>query len=123
MLDACLSSEIATYLQPRNEALVALQYDTGIRRAEAAALDVKHLALDSGTLYLLSEIQKGAGPGSAMFELSKWGADSTRALKRYLRDRWKGTPAQFPSRSSDRMTPRSIGRAVKRVATVAGVKP
>lgn len=122
MRDACLSAEVPTFLQDRNEALVALLYDTGLRRAEAAALDVDHLNLDEGTLYLPADIQKGdADP--VTIGLGKWGAGSSRVLKRYLRDRWKDTNALFPSRSSDRITPRSIARAVKRVAVLADVHP
>lgn len=120
--DAALSSEIPTYLQDRNEALVALLYDSGIRRAEAAALDTDHFDLDDRELRLPSHLQKGNAP-EATLELGKWGADSTRVLRRYLRDRWKDTEALFPSRQSDRMSARSVSRVVTRLAEIAGVEP
>lgn len=122
MRDACLSAEVPTYLQDRNEALIAFLYDTGVRRGEAAAVDVDYLNLDAGTVRLPSSIQKGDVP-EATIELGKWGADSTRILRRYLRDRWKDTEALFPSRQSDRMTGRTIARTVKRIAEIADVEP
>lgn len=122
MRDACLSGEVATYLQDRNEAIIALLYDTGLRRAEAAAVDVDWLNLNEGSLRLPAAAQKGNAP-EVTLELGKWGADSSRLLRRYLRDRWKDSPALFPSRESDRMTGRSIARAVRRAAELAGVEP
>lgn len=122
MRDACLSEEIPTFLQDRNEALIAFLYDTGVRRGEAAALNTEHLNLDERTVYLSADIQKGS-PGPATINLGEWGADSTRVLKRYLRDRWKDTEALFPSRSSDRITGRSIARVVKQAAVLADVSP
>jgi integrase len=73
-------------------------------------------------VYLPSEIQKG-DPMPATLELGKWGVDSTRALRRYLNRRWKETEAVFPSRSSPRLTPRSLRRRVKRLAEIADVHP
>jgi len=120
--DACLTADVPTYLQGRNEALVALLYDTGLRRSEAAALDVDFLDLDDGTVRLPSRIQKGEPP-AATLELGKWGADSSRVLRRYLNRRWKDTEALFPSRQSDRMSPASVTRTVTRLAKIAGVEP
>lgn len=121
MKDACLTSAFPTYLQERNLSIVTLLEDTGLRAGECVALDVDHLGLDgeSGTIYLPSEIQKGSPP-PATLEL----ADETRRqLRRYIRDRWKDSPALFPSRSSDRMTTRSLRRLVKRIATEADISP
>jgi integrase/recombinase XerC len=122
MRDACLTADVPTYLQDRNEAIVALLYDTGIRREEAALLDVDFLDLDRRELRLPSHIQKG-DPPAATIELGKWGADSTRVLRRYLDRRWKDTGALLPSRQSDRMNPRSVARVVTRMAELADVRP
>lgn len=124
MLDACYSAEVPNYLQDRNHAIISLLYDTGLRRGEAAALDVEQVRLDEDTpnVYLPSSIQKG-NPPPATLDLGKWGADSTTSLRRYLNRRWKDTDALFPSRSSDRMAPRSINRVVKRAAALAAVEP
>lgn len=120
--DECLTDTCPTYLQDRDEAIVAVLYDLGLRVAELCALDVGHVDLDAGTVYLPSEIQKG-GPMPATLELGKWGADSTRALRRYLNRRWKDTEALFPSRSSDRITTRSVQRLLEKLATAADVEP
>ena len=117
--DVCLTESVPTYLQDRNEAIVALMYDTGLRVAELVALDVEYLDLEAGTVFLPSEIQKG-NPAPATLGLE---ASTVRLLRRYLRDRWKDTPALFPSRSSDRITARSIRRLVEKLATEADVRP
>ena len=117
--DVCLSDAVPTYLQDRNEALVALAYDTGLRVGELVALDVDHVDLDAGTVYLPSRIQKGSPP-PATLELE---ASTVRLLRRYLRDRWKDTDALFPSRSSDRLTSRAVRNLVEKLTTEADVRP
>jgi len=117
--DVCLTDAVPTYLQDRNEAIVALFYDAGLRAGEVCALDVDHLDLDAGTVYLPSRIQKGSPP-PATLELA---TDTVRLLRRYLRDRWKDTDALFPTRSSDRLTTRSLQRLVEKLATEADVRP
>jgi len=117
--DVCLTDAVPTYLQDRNEAIIALLYDAGLRAGEVCALDVDHLDLDAGTVYLPSRIQKGSPP-PATLELA---TDTVRLLRRYLRDRWKDTDALFPTRSSDRLTTRSLQRLVEKLATEADVRP
>ena len=117
--DACLTDAVPTYLQDRNEVLVALLYDAGLRAAEACGLDVDHLDLDAGTIYLPSGIQKGDPPPATLALY----AGTVRLLRRYLRDRWKDTPALFPSRSSDRLSTRSLQRAIGTLATAAAIEP
>ena len=55
--DACLSESFAPYLQDRNETLIVLLADTGLRVSELVALDWEYLDLDAepGELYLPSE--------------------------------------------------------------------
>jgi integrase len=117
--DICLSDAVPTYLQDRNEAIIALLYDAGLRAGELCALDIDHLDLDSRTVYLPSAIQKGSPP-PATLELER---ETTRILRRYLRDRWKDTEALFPTRSSDRLTTRSLQRLVETLATGADIEP
>ena len=117
--DVCLTDAVPTYLQDRNEAIVALLYDAGLRAGELCALDVDHLDLDAGTVYLPSRIQKGSPP-PATLELA---TDTVRLLRRYLRDRWKDTDALFPTRSSDRPTTRSLQRLVEKLATETSDRP
>jgi len=127
MRSAAYSDDVETALQDRDDALIALLYDTGLRRSEAAALDVGNLDLDRGELYLPGHIQKqrptDVPRGSATLELGRFGADSTTALRRYLSRRPRDVDALFPSRSSDRMAGKSINRRVKRLAALSGVRP
>jgi integrase len=117
--DVCLTDVVPTYLQDRDEALVALLYDAGLRAGEVCALNVDHVDLEAGTVYLPSRIQKGSPP-PATLELDR---GTVRVLRRYLRDRWKDTEALFPTRSSDRLTPRSLQRLIEKLATKAGARP
>jgi integrase len=124
MRDACLTGRFPTYLQDRNEAVVALLYDAGLRAGELCALDADYLDLDAGTVFLPSAIQKdypnGQSPPPATLEID---GETSRLLRRYLRDRWKDPEALFPSRSSSRLTTRSLQRLVEAVAVAGDVEP
>lgn len=117
--DECLTDTCPTYLQDRNEAIVTLAYDAGLRAGELVALDVDHVDLEAETLFLSTSIQKGSPP-PAILELDR---DTARTLRRYLCDRWKDTEALFPTRSSTRMTTRSLRRLVEKLAIAADVRP
>jgi integrase len=117
--DECLTDTCPTYLQDRDEAIITLAYDAGFRAGELCGLNTDHVDLDAGTVYLPTAIQKGSPP-PATLELER---DTVRTLRRYLRDRWKDTPALFPTRSSDRMTTRSLRRLVEKLAVAADVEP
>jgi integrase/recombinase XerC/integrase/recombinase XerD len=120
---ACYSTG-ADYLQQRNEAIIALMYDTGLRVGELVAVKVDMLREGNTALYLPTEIQKDYPndnePAPATLELS---ADVSRFLSSYLNSRWKDSPALFPSRSSDRITTQGIRNAISKVAEEAGVEP
>ena len=120
---ACYSTG-ADYLQQRNEAIIALMYDTGLRVGELVAVDVDMLREGNSALYVPTEIQKDYPndnePAPATLELA---SDVTRLLSSYLNSRWKDSPALFPSRSSDRITTQGIRNAISKVAEEAGVEP
>lgn len=111
----------ATYLQERNETIICLLADTGLRVSELAQLDWELLNLETepAELYLPSEIQKGE-PGASYLDLAR---DTARQLRRYQRDIWKDSPAVFPSRQSERITARSVRNVVKSAAIEAEVRP
>jgi len=114
----------ADYLQQRNEAIVALMYDTGLRVGELVAVDVDMLREGNSVLYVPTEIQKDYPndnePAPATLELA---SDVTRLLSSYLNSRWKDSPALFPSRSSDRITTQGVRNAISKVAQEANVEP
>jgi integrase/recombinase XerC/integrase/recombinase XerD len=112
------------YLQQRDDSIIALMYDAGLRVAELVALDVDHLRDENSDLYLPTHIQKDyptdASPPPATIALAP---DTTRTLSAYLASRWKDTPALFPSRSSDRISEQGVRDMLKTVAEEAGVRP
>lgn len=112
------------YLQQRDDAIVAMLYDVGLRVGELVALEVDDLRDDRTSLYLPTSKQKGyptdSDPPPATLSLA---SDTTRTLSAYLASRWKDTTALFPSRSSDRITPSSVRRMLKAAAAEADVRP
>ncbi|MFW5905296.1 MAG: tyrosine-type recombinase/integrase [archaeon] len=114
-----------TYLTSRNDALVALLYDTGLRVGEAVALDVDdHVHLDEGFIGLPASLQKDYpndhSPTYAEISLAE---ETTRTLRMYLGNRWKDVDALFPSRQSDRMTTESVRNVVRRAALEGEIRP
>ena len=120
---ACYSTG-ADYLQQRNEAIIGLMYDTGLRVGELVAVDVDMLREANSVLYVPTEIQKDYPndnePAPATLELA---SDVTRLLSSYLNSRWKESPALFPSRSSDRITTQGVRNAISKVTKEADVEP
>ena len=123
MRSACYSTG-ADYLQQRNEAIIGLMYDTGLRVGELVAVEVDMLREGNTALYVPTEIQKDYPndnePAPATLELA---SDVTRLLSSYLNSRWKDSSALFPSRSSDRITTQGVRNAISKVAEEASVEP
>jgi len=114
----------ADYLQQRNEAIIALMYDTGLRVGELVAVDVDMLREENSALYVPTEIQKDYPndnePAPATLELA---SDVSRLLSSYLNNRWKDSEALFPSRSADRITTQGVRDAISKVAAAADIEP
>lgn len=108
----------------RNDVILQLLYDTGLRVSELVALDVDMVETEEGVLMLLPEIQKGypndSNPSYTEIELAD---ETVRSIQLYLDTRWKESPALFPSRQRDRMTDESVRNVVTRAAEEAGVRP
>lgn len=118
-------AESADYLASRNDALLAVLADTGLRVGEAVALDTEMLDLSEGIIMLPPEIQKDyptedTSPSYVEIELS---SDTVRTLTQYLNTRWKDSPALFPSRQSERMTKQSVRNVVSQAAEAAEIRP
>lgn len=112
----------------RDDAIVTMLYDTGLRRGELAAVDVEMLDLEHLELRIPAKIQKDYpnenSPSPATFELDQSGNLHTiRTLRAYLNSRDDNSPAFFPSQKDVRMTPKGINDVVKRLADRADIRP
>lgn len=123
MRTACYD-RFASYLQARNDALISLTYDTGLRVSELAALDTTMLRDGATMLYVPPGIQKdypnSNTPSAVTISLK---SDTTRAVRSFLADRWKETDSLFPSRKADRITPQGVRYVVGDAAQAADVDP
>lgn len=119
--------ESQPFLKNRNETLLWLLYDTGLRVGEAVSLDVEMLLMDDADPYisLPAEIQKDyptdrtPKPVRLEFHLD----ETLTSLDRYLSNRWKETQAVFPSKRANRMTTQAVREVVNRAAVAADVRP
>ncbi|MCQ4334884.1 tyrosine-type recombinase/integrase [Natronomonas sp. F2-12] len=122
--NACYDNEFASYLQQRNDAIIALLYDAGLRVGELVQVDVEMLREGRAELYLPAHIQKDYpndnSPTAVTIEL---GSDTSRTLNSYLASRWKDTEALFPSRKADRITEQGVRYMLHGVAEAADVQP
>lgn len=114
----------ANYLATRNDALIALIADTGLRVGEVVALNVSMVDFEDDVLMLPADIQKDYpndnSPDYTEIELA---GETVRTLRTYLSNRWKDSDALFPSRQSDRMTTESVRNVVRDAATDAEIEP
>lgn len=113
---------------PRDDAIVTLLYDTGLRRGELMQVNREMLDLDEGQLRISANIQKDYPnentPDPATFALDRSGhLRTTRTLRAYLAALDNNYTALFPSQKSDRMTGKALNDVVKRLAERAEVRP
>ncbi|WP_135823215.1 tyrosine-type recombinase/integrase [Halostella litorea] len=128
---AAQSDEFLPYLRDRNEAIVAMLYDTGLRVGELVQIDVDFLHLDDDPAYLAipAHIQKDyptdRSPSYEEMNLAVDDStyDTVSRLRSYLNNRWRYSEALFPSRQADRMTTESVRRVVRSLAVEADVRP
>lgn len=112
------------YLSGRNDALIALLYDAGLRVGEAVSTDTDMLDLDDCVLMLPAEVQKGyPNENSPQYTEIGLASETIRTLRQYLNTRWRDSPALFPSRQADRMTTQSVRNVVSNAATDAEIRP
>lgn len=120
---ACYSTG-AEYLQQRNEAIVTMMYDTGLRVGELVQIDVELLRNNNSELYLPTKLQKDyPNQNSPPPVTLKLDGDTTRLLSAYLTNRWKDTPALFPSRSSERISEQGVRNMLHKIAEEARIQP
>ena len=123
-LRATVYDERPTFLQGRDDALIALIYDAGLRVGEAVALNSENLDFADDVLRLPAEVQKDyptdKSPDDATIRLS---SQTTRTLRSYLNNRWIDPRALFPSRQSPRITERAVRELIPQLAGAADVRP
>lgn len=112
----------------RDDAILALLYDTGLRRGELAAVNRDMLDLDEEQLRIPAGIQKDYPnentPDPVTFALDRGGDLRTvRTLRAWLNARDDSEEALFPSRSSPRMSGKGINDVVQRSAERAEIRP
>jgi len=115
--------------QLRDDVLIALLYDTGLRINEALSIQTDWLSDDRGELRLPSHVQKDypndQTPPAATLELDKSEIGVTRTLRNYLQSVWyeqQDTEYLFPTRQSDQMTDQSARNVIRRLAVEADVQ-
>lgn len=115
----------ADYLATRNDALICLMYDTGLRVSETIKHRVDtHLDLDDAAIRLPSELQKQYPNGKTPPPMTIGLADETvRTLRTYLASRWKDSDYLFPSRQSLQMTTESVRNVISDAAADADINP
>ena len=122
--NACYDESFADYLQQRNDAIITLLYDTGLRVGELVQVDDEMLRENNEVLYIPAHIQKDYpnenSPSAVTIELD---GDTTRTLNSYLTSRWKETTALFPSRKANRISEQGVRYMLHNVAEAAEVRP
>ncbi len=124
-LDSKAADEEASTWPARDAVIFELLYGCGIRNAELVALDLKHIRWAAETLLV-----RGKG---AKERLVPFGDAAAAAIRAYLPERserlaaaGKKTDALLVSarvKASGRLTTRSVGRIVKRIAVAHGMAP
>jgi integrase/recombinase XerC/integrase/recombinase XerD len=122
--NACYQDTFASYLQQRNDTIIGLLYDSGLRVGELVQLDVEMLRDNNTALYLPANVQKDYPnentPSAVTIDLS---SETTRTVNSYLASRWKETESLFPSRKSNRISEQGVRYMLHAVAETADVRP
>ena len=112
----------------RDDAIITLLYDTGLRRNELAHVNREMFALEDGLLRLPTSVHKDypndITPPPVTFELDRDSSLRTVAtLREFLEARVDDDPSLVPSQKAGRMTGKGINDVVQRAARRAGVRP
>ena len=76
MRAAAQSDAFQPYLRDRNETLITLLYDTGLRVGEVVQVDVEMLRLDDDAVYVPTHIQKDYPPTERPYP-GRWSSAKT----------------------------------------------
>ncbi|WP_256474721.1 tyrosine-type recombinase/integrase [Haloplanus halophilus] len=112
---------------PRNDAIITLVYDTGLRRTELTKVDRNMIDLDDETVRIPAGIQNDyskISPKTMTLELDRSGNLCTvQTLREWLSSRGDSSSALFPSQRTSRMSPKAINDVINRCAERAEVRP
>ncbi len=113
-----------TYLQQRDDSIIAVLYHAGLRNIEMCNLNIDDIDFDDGIIVLSADQQKQyPNENEPNIERIQLNPATVRTLRGYVNNRWKDTDALFPSRSSDRISTRSVRNLVNKLAHEAEIEP
>ena len=114
----------ADYLSARNDAIIALLADTGLRVGEVVQITGDMFDSSDGVLRFPSEVQKqypnSGSPDARTMELAP---DTVRTIQMFRKSVWKDSDYLFPSRQADTMTEQAVRNVMRNAAEDADVTP
>jgi integrase/recombinase XerC len=120
VLDAPTAEEAA--FPERDRLILELLYGCGLRNSELVGLDLSHVSWPNEAILVHGKGKKQ--------RYVPFGGSARDAMERYmparqklLADRKRSTPALLVNRFASRLTTRSVGRIVKRIAVAQGLSP
>jgi integrase/recombinase XerC len=120
VLDAPTAEEAA--FPERDRLVLELLYGCGLRNSELVGLDLSHVSWPNEAILVHGKGKKQ--------RYVPFGGSARDAMERYmparqklLADRKRSTPALLVNRFASRLTTRSVGRIVKRIAVAQGLSP
>jgi len=117
-------SNSADYLSARNDAIIALLADTGLRVGEVVQITGDMFDSSDGVLRIPGTIQKQypteQSPPPRTIELE---ADTVRTIQMFRNSAWKDSDYLFPSRQSPGMTKQAVRNVIRKAAEAADISP
>jgi integrase/recombinase XerC/integrase/recombinase XerD len=114
----------ADYLSARNDAIIALLADTGLRVGELVQITGDMFDSSDGVLRIPGTIQKQypteQSPPPRTIEMD---ADTVRTIQMFQKSAWKDSDYLYPSRQSETMTEQAVRNVIRTAAEDAGVMP
>lgn len=116
----------------RDEVMITLLADLGLRAVELTRLKRSMFNLDDETVTIPAPIQKdypieNVSPRTARLSIDPYGHfNSIRLLRRYFSSDWwtsKDSEYVFPSRQSDKISTQTVQNTIKALAETAEVRP
>ena len=117
-------SNSADYLSARNDAIIALLADTGLRVGELVQITGDMFDSSDSVLRIPGAIQKqhpnSGSPDARTMELAP---DTVRTIQMFRKSVWKDSDYLFPSRQAETMTEQAVRNVIQNAAEDADVTP